>query len=91
MSVCKWAPLTLARKERGRSSRLVSRDWQKIRRDIRTAGSKAVNTEKIQIKAPEGGLEKVKLLFGQNEEGLLRETQLTFGAAGLRKILLESE
>lgn len=45
----------------------------------------------MEITAAEGGWEKVRLLFAQNEEGILKETQLTSGAVGLRQILLEIE
>lgn len=89
-NVWKWAPLTIACKERARSSRLaeIGRKLEGISGGL---GSKAVNTEKTQIKAVEGGWEKVKMPFSQNEEAILGETQLTFGAAGLRQILFESE
>lgn len=82
----------IACKERGRSSRLVSRNWKKKLEGISAGlGRKAENTGKTQKKAAEGGWEKVKLLFGPNDEGILGETQLTFAAAGLRQILFGSE
>lgn len=56
------------------------------KREGMSGGPQHGDSGKAEITAAEGGWEKVRLLFAQIEEGILKERQLTSGAVGLRSI-----